>query len=121
MVSHYIILSSSYSKGKRIGMDFIINDQTEQDIIKTRNKITDICGGDSISIHLVHAKDEKWSSLCKADGYFSDVEVIKDVDKFIELIQQDRELSALDIAKYILATTKCTVEKKEQDCCKEEK
>ena len=84
MVSHYIILSSSYSKGKRIGMDFIINSQTEQDIIKTRNEITDICGGDSISIHLVHAKDEKWSSLCKADSYFSDVEVIKDVDKLLK-------------------------------------
>ena len=108
MVSHYIILSSSYSKGKRIGMDFIINSQTEQEIIKTRNYITSECGGDSISIHLVHAENEKWNSLCKADSYFSDIEVIKDVDKFIKLILQDRSLSALDIAKYILATTNCT-------------
>lgn len=109
MVSHYIILSSSYSKGKRIALDYVRTTTDIENIKQDRDRILKECGEDvSISIHLVHADDETWGSLCRADSYFEDVEVIDNVDEFIDLIQVDRELAALDIAKYILSITKCT-------------
>ncbi|MBR3002598.1 MAG: DUF4065 domain-containing protein [Clostridia bacterium] len=109
MVSHYIILSSSYSEGKRIALDYVRTTTEIEKIKQDRDRILKVCGDDvSISIHLVHADDETWESLCKADSYFEDVEVIERVDDFIDLIMKDRELSAIDIAKYILSTTKCT-------------
>ena len=40
--------------------------------------------------------------------FFKDVKVIKSIDTFIELIQKDRKLEGIDIAKYILSKIACT-------------
>ena len=62
------------------------------------------CGKDvSISTHMIQAEDTTWVSVCKADHFFKDVEVIDNLDKFIKLIKKDRKLEGIDIAKiYII-------------------
>lgn len=110
MRTHFIFMSSSYTLGKRIALDFIVDDEKIQDKLKEYlDKIITECGKDvSISTHMIQAEDTSWESVCRADHFFKGIEVIGSLDKFIKLIKQDRKLEGIDIAKYILSKTKCT-------------
>lgn len=44
----------------------------------------------------------------EADYFFKDIKLVKTVEEFIKLIQRDRKLEGIDIAKYILSKIKCT-------------
>ena len=110
MITHFIFMSSSYSLGKRIAMDYIVDDEDIQKDLKIYLKrITEECGKDvSISTHMIQAEDRTWESVCSSDYFFKDVEVISSLDKFIKLIKKDRKLEGIDIAKYILSKIECT-------------
>lgn len=110
MVTHFIFMSSSYSLGKRIAMDYIVDDEDIQKDLKIYLKrITEECGKDvSISTHMIQAEDRTWESVCRSDYFFKNVEVINSLDKFIKLIKKDRKLEGIDIAKYILSKIECT-------------
>lgn len=109
MITHYIIMSSSYSKGKRIALNNLVK---EKDYIELKEIVQDIikkCGKDvSLSTHFVQTDSESWESVIEKDHFFKGVEVINSKGKFIELIQKDRTLKGLDVAKYILSKVKCT-------------
>ena len=110
MVTHFIFMSSSYSLGTRIALDYIVTDASIQEELKHHlERIVAECGKDvSISTHMIQADDEKWESVCSADHFFKGVKVIESLDKFIKLIQKDRTLQGVDIAKYILSKITCT-------------
>lgn len=110
MVTHFIFMSSSYSLGTRIALDYIVTDKNVQEELKQHlDKIIETCGKDvSISTHMIQADDDNWKSVCEADHFFKDVKVISSIDKFIQLIQKDRKLEGIDVAKYILSKIKCT-------------
>lgn len=111
MCSHFIILSSSYSAGERIALDFTdISEEKAQYIDSVIKKIKQQCGEDvSISIHGVKADDISWESVQKADPFFQGVRLIDNVEEFIETIKKDRSLTGLDVAKYILSLVdECT-------------
>ena len=86
MVTHFIFMSSSYSLGTRIVLDYIVTDVSIQEKLKgDLDKITRECGKDvSISTHMIQADDETWESVCIADHFFKDVEVIESLEKFIK-------------------------------------
>lgn len=110
MVTHFIFLSSSYSLGTRIAMDYIVTDDSVQEKLKKDlNKILKECGKDvSISTHMIQTDDTTWKSVYGADHFFKDVKVVDSIDKFIKLIKKDRKLEGLDVAKYILSKIACT-------------
>lgn len=110
MVTHFIFMSSSYSLGTRIALDYIVTDESVQKKLKQDlDEIIRVCGKDvSISTHMIQADDETWESVCIADHFFKDVKIIESIDKFIKLIQKDRKLQGIDVAKYILSKIKCT-------------
>lgn len=110
MVRHIIILSSSYSKGQRIALDMVVSDRREVDIFQQKVKrIKDECGEDtSISIHSIAAPSADWSAVEKEDNFFENVLVIETVEEFISLIQIDRKLSGVDVARYIIGQMSCT-------------
>ena len=110
MVTHFIFLSSSYSLGTRIAIDYIVTDYSVQEKLKKDlEKILKECGKDvSISTHMIQADDITWKSVCIADHFFKDVKVIDSIDKFIKLIKKDRKLEGIDVAKYILSKITCT-------------
>lgn len=110
MVTHFIFMSSSYSLGTRIALDFIVKEAgIQKELKRDLDRIITKCGRDvSISTHMIQAEDETWSSVCKADYFFKDVEVIRDLEEFITLIQKDRKLKGIDVAKYILSKITCT-------------
>lgn len=110
MVTHYILISSSYSKGTRIALDICDIDDIEANIIpKITKEIQLQCGHDvSLGLQCIRVESEKWSDVVKADGFFDKMLVVKTLDEFIELINKDRELTAIDVALYILSKLKCS-------------
>lgn len=110
MVTHFIFMSSSYSLGTRIALDFIVEDASiQKELKKDLDKIIEKCGRDvSISTHMIQTDDETWESVCKADHFFKNVKVIENLENFIKLIQKDRTLQGIDVAKYILSKITCT-------------
>lgn len=110
MVTHFIFMSSSYHLGTRIALDYIVTDLNVQENLKQNlNKIINECGKDvSISTHMLQANDETWEAVYNVDYFFKDVKLIKTIDEFVKLIQRDRKLEGIDIAKYILSKIKCT-------------
>ncbi len=110
MITHYIIMSSSYSKGKRIALDYIVDDESEYtQLKKIISRITNECGKDvSVSTHFVQTNSKSWISVVEKDYFFKEVEVIENIEEFIKLIKKDRVLNGLDVAKYILCKVKCT-------------
>ena len=106
---HLIIMSSSYSRGCRIALDFYQGESKANDFETAIEKIKRVCGEDvSISSHSIEAESESWADVGKADMFFADVQLIPSLDEFIDLIRQDRKLSGWDVAKYILSKCKCS-------------
>lgn len=109
MITHYIIMSSSYSKGKRIALDYIVHEDEYMKLKEVMSKIIKKCGKDvSVSTHFVQTDSESWNSVVKKDYFFKNVELISTIEEFIKLIKKDRILNGLDVAKYILSKVKCT-------------
>lgn len=118
MERHFIVMSSSYSLGTRIALDFIISDSVDftgkKGICK---RIIDECGDDvSISTHYIETDSKAWKSVQKLDPYFEDVKLISNEEDFISLIKKDRDLKGIDVAKYIISLISCTHLKLEKLC-----
>lgn len=108
MIKHFVVMSSSYSKGTRIALDYVMGDSINPvELAEIVDRISDECG-DSVSTHFVGTDREDWESVAEEDAYFKDVLKIDSLDEFIYLIKEDRVLIGLDIAKYILSVQKCT-------------
>lgn len=108
MIKHFIILSSSYTTGKRIALDYIVTD-SKDNVISAITKIKEKCGYDTpFSTHSIITKTAQWDSVVESDSFFKEVEVIDDLDNFIDLINKSRTLSAVTVAEYILSKIKCT-------------
>ena len=102
-IRHYIIICSQYSKGRRIARHYILPKDIEQ-IAVDLEKIREKCGKDvPISSHIVETASESWYSVYKKDGFFENVKLIEDINKFADLIIKDRELRGIDVAYYILS------------------
>lgn len=109
MVRHFIIMSSSYSTGTRIALDFCGDKINELSILQTIEKIKFECGSDvSLSTHFVNVDSKKWESVAETDAFFKGVVLIENLNEFIALIKKDLILEGLDIAKYILTQRTCT-------------
>jgi len=106
MVSNTIILSSSYTLGTRICINLHDDIHTVTEVIE---KISKKCGEDvSLSLHFLETVDGSWESVIKSNTFLQSVKKIDSVEEFIELINKDRTLSALDVTKYIISKISCT-------------
>ena len=62
MVTHYIIMSSSYSQGCRIALHYVIDENTDIEKLKpVISTITSKCGKDvSLSVHSIQTEEKTW-------------------------------------------------------------
>jgi len=114
MIKHQILLSSSYSKGSRICLDF---PDCDYSVVKGAiDRVSSAYDGKrvSFSTHTIHTDSADWSSVVERDPYFDDVQVVETVDEFVKIIQEDRYLDGIDVAKYILSKEACTHTKVEK-------
>lgn len=110
MVKHFIIMSSSYSEGRRIAMHYVVDESMSPEMLSSEvKKIKNHCGETvAISTHFVETGSNSWESVIKTDCFFENVQVVDSLVGFVNLISADRVLNGLDIAKYILANRVCT-------------
>lgn len=104
MVKHFIIMSSSYSLGKRIALHYILDEELDVIVINKELKtIKEMCGQTvSLSTHWIVTDSREWESIGEKDAFFADVQEVMELSAFIKLISLDRQLKGIDIAKYIL-------------------
>ena len=109
MYKHYIIMSSAFSIGKRIALDYLFKDS--KDINKIKKELDYINNNTKndlhLSSHFITVDDKGWDAVVKYDRFFKNVEVIKTKEEFIKLINEDKSLSGLDVARYILSIIPC--------------
>lgn len=88
MYTHFIIMGSSYSRGYRIAMDYLV-EYTSVDFIQSQlNRIKLEVGNlycVSTSTITTHGTD--WKSVAETDWFYEDVQVYHDIDKFIEKLK----------------------------------
>lgn len=118
MVNHVILLSSSYSLGKRIALHYTCEQSSSElprskeffsQIQKDVDKIKEVCGKDtSLGSHCFKTHSNTWQSVLDNDCYFEGVLVVDNLDEFIALIKADRTASGVDVARYILSKVECT-------------
>lgn len=110
MFSHYIIIGSAYSIGRRIGLDYVVS--SDKDFDKVKNDIEYIktnCKNELyLSSNFIKTEGKDWDSVIKHDAYFKNIKIIDSLDEFISLLDEDRLLLGKDIARYILTRIPCT-------------
>ena len=108
MVKHLIILSSSYSTGRRIVMHFL--DEDKDKFRAAVDAVSQIYGGKEVqfSLHSIVTESAEWESVVESDPYFDDVQVVPTVEEFTDLIRRDRYFSGITVGKYILSMYHCT-------------
>ena len=108
MITHYIFLCSAYSIGKRICIDFC-NNETAEEVKNARNYMNEKCGYEvPMSTHYIQTNSKDWKSVVDKDKFFENVEIVGSVDEFIRIVLFDKDLSGIDVAKYILTKMSCT-------------
>ncbi|WP_138755075.1 Panacea domain-containing protein [Paenibacillus sinopodophylli] len=104
MFFHFIVISNNYLLGHRIGWHFSSPHKLDPIYLNSfMNKIESSCGDVQFGIHKLITDSDQWESVVKKDSFFKDVVIITDPDEFINHLNRDRELSALDVAKFILS------------------
>ncbi len=110
MVTHYIFISSSYSNRTRIAYDICKLDGVTSEVIANVSKtVQEKCGQDvALGFQCIQVQSEKWEDVVKYDPFFDNMLVIPTLEEFINLINADRDLGAIDVAYYILTRLKCS-------------
>ena len=109
MAIHYIFLGSSYKTGKRIALDISGEHEIDEiNVSDTQKYLSEHCLMNSISTHVIPTESIDFDSVKRYDKYFSNVTLIPTKEEFVELVNLDRYLSGIDVAKYILSRVSCT-------------
>lgn len=110
MYKHYIVMSSAFTLGTRIALDYIIEKDSDIEKVKSDMKFIQENAKNDIhlSSHFITTDSKDWESVEKMDAFFSNVKLIKTKEEFLGYIDQDTELKGLDVAKYILSKCPCT-------------
>ncbi|MCC3358962.1 Panacea domain-containing protein [Bacillus sp. REN16] len=106
MAFHYIIIVSDYAGGRRVGWHYSSDARLDKDYIETSlKKVKKYCGPVQYGIHKLSTDSTDWDSVVEKDSFFKDIFVTQDIDRFIEVILNDQELTAYDLAKFILTVS----------------
>lgn len=100
---HFIAIMSHYQKGTRIGWHYSSVERLDKDIINTFfTKVKKKCGDVRFGIHKLSTESTSWESVVEKDEFFSDIFVTEDMDTFVDYVSDDQELTANDVAKFLL-------------------
>ncbi|QIW79429.1 Panacea domain-containing protein [Bacillus tequilensis] len=104
MAFHFIAIVSDFSGGRRYGWHYSSEDQLDKEYIKLFiTRIKKECGHVQFGIHKLTTDDISWDSVVQMDSFFDDVIITNRIDDFIEVVSNDQQLSAYDVAKFVLA------------------
>jgi len=106
MAFHFILTVSDFLEGRRFAWHYASEEKLDKKIIEASlEKIRKHCGDVQFGIHKLSTGSVKWESVVDKDSFFKDMIITKNLDAFIEVISNDQELTAYDVAKFILTIT----------------
>lgn len=109
MAFHFIAVTSHYTTGKRIGWIYSNEDKLEKEVIQEfLKRFKRKCGDLQLGVHKLSTDSTEIESVIRKDSFFEDVIFTRDMNKFIDLSAEDKELSAYDVAKFILSVLPST-------------
>lgn len=104
MAYHFIAIASYYAGGTRIGWHYASNENLDKTIIQEfLAESNERLGTSEYGIHKLVTDDLSWESVVKKDSFFSDIMVGEDKEAFFSMLENDREISVIDIAKFFLS------------------
>lgn len=103
MIQHIIAISTSYVLGIRIAWHYADNKISPSVLQKLSKKTKSILGSPEYSIHKLNTDSKSWSSVIEKDSFFKDLTVFESLDDFLNAINSDKQVTALDIAKLLLS------------------
>lgn len=103
MYQHFILVASSYTRGKRIGFHLVAEGKLDNNIIVEKMQRLSQINRDDIGVHSFMTDSREWQSVIELDSFFEDVVICKDFDEFEEFLKNDSKITANDIAKFLLA------------------
>ncbi|WP_413479866.1 Panacea domain-containing protein [Carnobacterium maltaromaticum] len=104
MAYHFVAISSHFLGGTRIGWHYASEGRLDTSIIESFfEKCEEKLNNSDFGVHKLSTDSLTWESVIQKDSFFKDVIIAEDADAFISCVREDEEISALDIAKYILA------------------
>ena len=113
MVKHIIILGSSYATGKRIALDYCEDDANKA--FKKLDELREATNNEiPMAIHILTVASKRWKDVESYDKFFENIKVVKSEKEFIALLLNDRKLTSLDVAEYILSEFNCSHTKLEK-------
>jgi uncharacterized phage-associated protein len=104
MAFHFIAISSDYVKGQRIGWHYASEAKLDKGRIQNfMQEVEQRCGDTQLGIHKLSTDSTDFESVIEKDSFFEDVVTTKSEKYFIKQISSGKELSAYDVAKFILS------------------
>lgn len=100
MYKHFIILGSSYNTGKRIALDYKMDNEGCRralnflDSIKNKNY--------NLSTHTIATPIDSFDEIRKIDSFFENVQLVESEKEFLKYLDLDKEITPIELAKYIL-------------------
>ncbi|MCA4157634.1 Panacea domain-containing protein [Priestia megaterium] len=105
MAFHFIAIMSHYIEGSRIAWHYASEERLDKEVINSFfSKVKRKCGEVHFGIHKLSTESTSWKSVVEKDSFFDDVISTEDMDTFVEYVSSDQELSARDVAKFILSS-----------------
>lgn len=99
MMYFHLIALAVISKSKRIA--YHRSFQEMSDLREAHSQLINEQKSSGYSIHILQTESESWESVVALDPYFTDIIVFDSCPDFVNEINNESELSAVDIAGYI--------------------
>lgn len=102
MIYHFIAIASGFIQGTRVAWHYASEERLDQKRIKRFMEEAHQQNSAQFGIHKLSTESISWDSVISKDSFFADVVVTEDEEELLKMLRMGKEITALDIAKYIL-------------------
>lgn len=102
MIYHFIAIASGFIQGTRIAWHYASKEKLDQTRIKKFMQEAHQQNSAQFGIHKLSTESLSWDSVVAKDSFFEDIFIIENEEELLRMLKVGKEISALDIAKYIL-------------------
>ncbi|MFC6465146.1 Panacea domain-containing protein [Marinilactibacillus sp. GCM10026970] len=103
MFYHYIAIASDFVNGKRIAWHYPSDEKLDKERIRQFMKNAEKQGSTFFGVHKLTTHSKDWESVVEKDSFFEDVLATENEDELFRMLEEDKEIYAMDVATFILA------------------
>lgn len=103
MFEHIVLFSSSYRTRRRIGWHYSEKEIPREVLNNILKQTLEVISEPKYAVHRLITGSPTWDSVVKLDSYFEDIHIFDSLDDFLSEMKKDSQITALDVAKFLLA------------------